>query len=80
MACGNTGFEGRLGVYELLVMDGRIKQMIHAGASEEEIEAHAFAEHDMLFENGRRLVLAGLTSVEEVLRVCRLEARKNGGV
>lgn len=80
LSCSNTGYDGRLGVYELLVVDGRTKEMIHAGATEEEIEKHAFAEHDMLFENGRRLVMSGQTSIEEVLRVCRLEARKDGGV
>ncbi|MEO0817228.1 MAG: ATPase, T2SS/T4P/T4SS family [Pseudomonadota bacterium] len=80
LSCSNTGYEGRLGVYELLVIDGKIKELIHTGASEQDIEAYAFAEHDMLFENGRRLVLDGLTSVEEVLRVCRREARKDGRV
>lgn len=80
MACGNTGFEGRLGIYELLVVDGRVKQLIHSGASEEEIESYAFRDQDMLFENGRRLILQGLTSIEEVFRVCRLEARKDGRV
>lgn len=80
LSCSQSGFDGRRGVYELLVVDGVIKQMIHAGATEETIEAHAFADHDMLFENGRRLVLSGLTSLEEVLRVCRQEARKDGGV
>ena len=80
LSCSNTGYEGRLGVYELLVIDGKIKELIHTGASEQDIEAYAFVEHDMLFENGRRLVLDGLTSVEEVLRVCRREARKDGRV
>lgn len=80
MSCNHTGYDGRLGVYELLVIDGRVKELIHSGATEEEIEKHAFHEHDMLFENGRRLVFDGLTSIEEVLRVCRLEARKDGGV
>jgi len=78
LSCSNTGYEGRLGVYELLVIDGKVKEMIHSGASEQNIEAYAFRDHDMLFENGRRLVLAGLTSLEEVLRVCRREARKDG--
>ena len=80
LSCSNSGYDGRLGVYELLVVDGAVKEMIHAGASEQDIEAYAFKDHDMLFENGRRLVLDGLTSVEEVLRVCRREARKDGGV
>lgn len=80
LSCNNSGYDGRRGVYELLIVDGPVKQMIHAGATEEQIEAHAFRDHDMLFENGRRLALSGLTSIEEVLRVCRLEARKDGRV
>lgn len=80
LSCSNSGFSGRLGVYELLVIDGEVKRLIHEGATEEQIERHAFADHDMLFENGRRMVLSHDTSLEEVLRVCRLEARKDGRV
>ncbi len=73
MACGQTGYVGRLGVYELITIDGRLRQLIREDRSEDEIEASAFADHDTLFKNAARYVTAGETSVEEVLRVCRRE-------
>ena len=78
MSCGHSGFEGRLGVYELLVVNKEISELLHANATESEIEAVAFAEHDMLFDNARRYVLSGQTSLSEVLRVCRKEVRDGG--
>ncbi len=80
MACGSSGYSGRIAVYELLVINKEIKALIHDDAGESELEAVAFHEHDMLFENGRRYVLSGDTSPEEVIRVCRREARENGRV
>lgn len=78
--CGHTGHEGRLGVYELLVIDTDIRRMIHEGASEEEIERAAFVKSDMLFQNGMRHVLSGDSSPEELLHVCRREAWFGGSV
>ena len=71
MACAQTGYEGRLGVYELLLVDQELRQLIREDASEDTLEAHAFAGHDTLFRNAARYVMSGQTSVEEVLRVCR---------
>jgi general secretion pathway protein E len=73
MACGQTGYAGRLGVYELITVDGRLRQLIREDRSEDEIEAVAFGDHDTLLSNAARYVIAGETSVEEVLRVCRRE-------
>ena len=78
MSCGHTGYDGRLGVYELLTVNKDISELIHANATETEIERVAFADHDMLFENARRYVLSGETSLAEVLRVCRKEVRDGG--
>lgn len=79
-ACGQTGYSGRLGVYELLTIDTQIKRLIHEQASEEAIERAAFAAADMLFSNGLRHVLSGETSAEELLHVCRRESWSHGGV
>ncbi len=73
MACAQTGYEGRLGVYELLLIDQGIRALIREDVSEDELEARAFANHDTLFRNAKRYIVAGQTSVEEVLRVCRKE-------
>ena len=80
MACSNTGYSGRLGVYELLIVSSEIRRLIHSDATEEQIEKAAFTMHDMLFQNGRRFVISGQTSPEEVLLVCRREAWSGGGV
>jgi general secretion pathway protein E len=79
-ACARTGHSGRLGVYELLVINADIKRLIHEQASEEAIERAAFSNAEMLFTNGLRHVLSGETSPEELLHVCRRESWSNGSV
>lgn len=71
--CGQTGYEGRIGVYELVVADETLKTLIHEDAGEQALAAHAFRRADTLAESGFRHVRAGLTSIEEVLRVVRQE-------
>ena len=71
MRCGNSGYNGRLGVYELITVDGQLRDLIRADGSEDAIEAQALAGHDTLFRNAARYVATGQTSIEEVLRVCR---------
>ncbi|MGA1344194.1 MAG: GspE/PulE family protein [Hyphomonas sp.] len=78
MACGHSGFLGRIAIYELLIVDPAIRALLHANAAEDEIDQAAFAHHHRLIENARRLVFAGETSIAEVLRVCRKEARDGG--
>ncbi len=80
ISCGGTGYNGRLGVYELMVVDGPLRRMINDGANEQDIEQAAFADCDTLFDSGRTHVLAGQTSPEEVLRVCRKDGEVDGGV
>jgi general secretion pathway protein E len=71
LSCAQTGFSGRIGVYELLVADRDIRNMLGDGASEDAIDQVAFAKHDRLLDNARRYVISGETSVAEVLRACR---------
>ncbi|MEO1642405.1 MAG: type II secretion system ATPase GspE [Pseudomonadota bacterium] len=73
MACNNSGYDGRLGVYELIVLDGGLRELIREGGSEDDIQAAALSDHDTLFKNAARYIASGETSVEEVLRVCRRE-------
>ena len=71
-ACGHTGYAGRTGVFELLVTTDAIRAQIHAQASEADIRAAAMADGMALMrEDGERLIAAGITSREEVLRVTR---------
>jgi len=71
-SCGQTGYQGRSGVFELLVTDDAIRAQIHNRASEAEIRAAALAGGMTLMrDDGERLVQLGLTSREELLRVTR---------
>jgi general secretion pathway protein E len=71
-ACARTGFQGRTGIYELLVVDDALRQRIHERAAEGQIRAEAQALGMMTMrEDGQRWVTAGLTSLDEVIRVTR---------
>jgi general secretion pathway protein E len=63
------GYRGRIGLYELVSITPTLAGLIHQGASEQVLLAEARAGSPSLFEDGRRLVLEGLTSVDELLRV-----------
>jgi general secretion pathway protein E len=71
--CGHTGYEGRVGLYELVVTDETLKRLIHEDAGEQTLAQHAFRKADTLALCGFRHVRAGVTSIEEVLRVVRQE-------
>ncbi|QHI98305.1 type II secretion system protein GspE [Xylophilus rhododendri] len=67
-----SGYRGRTGVFELLVVDDVIREQVHGQAAEAKIRETALAAGMTLMrEDGERLVAAGITSPEEVLRVTR---------
>jgi general secretion pathway protein E len=71
-SCGHTGYQGRTGVFELMVADDKIRALIHNRTSEAEIRETAMASGMTLMrDDGDRLVREGVTSREEVLRVTR---------
>lgn len=70
--CNRTGYRGRAAVYELIVIDEILRRLIHDGAAEQDLEAHARLASPGLGEVGRRAVLAGVTTPEELLRVTQL--------
>ncbi|POB00671.1 type II secretion system protein GspE [Chromobacterium sinusclupearum] len=71
-ACGGSGYKGRYGIYELMLVDDTMQRLIHDRASEQRLRDHA-ARHGMrsLRDDGLRWVKAGETSLEEILRVTR---------
>ena len=70
--CGHTGYAGRTGVFELLTTTDAIRAQIHNQASEADIRAAALTDGMQLMrDDGERLIAAGITSREEVLRVTR---------
>ncbi|MGQ0711384.1 MAG: GspE/PulE family protein [Rhodoferax sp.] len=71
-ACGHTGFAGRTGVFELLVVNETISALIHQGAAEADIRSAALTEGMVLMrDDGERLVQSGVTTREELMRVVR---------
>ena len=71
-ACGQTGYAGRTGIFELLVATDEVRAQIHHRAAEAELRATALAQGMVLMRHdGQRLVDAGITSAEELLRVTR---------
>lgn len=67
--CNHTGFDGRLGIFELVTISEQLQRLIHDGAGEVEIEQSIRAEVPSIQESGFALVRDGLTTIEEVLRV-----------
>ena len=72
--CHQIGYIGRLGLYEVVVMDDTLRGMIHDGSREIDMADYAFQTRKDLLQSGAAHVLSGLTSAEEVLRVCRAKA------
>jgi len=70
-ACQDIGYTGRLGIYEIVTLDDKLRAMIHNGHSESDMAKYAFAKRRTLLGSGADKVLAGETSAEEVLRVCK---------
>ncbi|KKU70323.1 MAG: hypothetical protein UX94_C0008G0015 [Parcubacteria group bacterium GW2011_GWA2_47_21] len=71
--CNNTGFKGRIGVFEAILIDGAIEEIILQNPSDKEVAAAARPQGIMtMTEDGVLKVLKGITSIEEVERVVTL--------
>ena len=68
--CHGIGYTGRIGLYEMVVMDDNIRALIHDGAREQDMSAYAFKNTDTLLQSGARHVASGTASAQDVLRVC----------
>ncbi len=67
--CRHTGFLGRTGIHEVIKVDRQLEAMIHDGASEQQLEAAARERGPGILQSGREKVIAGFTTLREVLRV-----------
>jgi type IV pilus assembly protein PilB len=68
--CGQTGYKGRIGIYQLLSMTEQLESLAAEKASREEIERAAMEEGmRTLWDDGLAKVAAGLTSIEELARI-----------
>lgn len=70
--CGNSGYRGRLGIFEFLNMTSKIREMAFQGAPSQEIRKVAIkAGMTTLYDDGIRKVLEGITTIDEVFRVAK---------
>ena len=69
--CNETGYTGRIGVFEFLSINDKLKEAINNDSSEESISNIAFKNQNNLVQSGVELVIKGLTSVDELMRVTK---------
>ncbi|MCK5943051.1 MAG: type II/IV secretion system protein [Planctomycetes bacterium] len=69
--CGNSGYRGRRGIYEMLQMDNTLREMTFRGEPMVRLREYAWQSGGMstLLQDGVRKVLAGQTTIPELLRV-----------
>ncbi len=68
--CGNSGYRGRIGIFELMVLDEELSRKVLAKASTSELRAHAVSRGmRTLRADGLAKAAAGVTTVDEVVRV-----------
>jgi len=70
--CSGTGYRGRTGIFELLVVNDHIREFIRDNPNPDVIRQEA-AKHGMIYlqQDGMRVVIEGETSIEELLRVAK---------
>ena len=69
--CNNKGYKGRTGIHELLLVDEKVRELIHTGKGEQAIEKQIRKSTPSIRQDGFDKVLLGETTIEEVLRVTR---------
>ena len=70
--CGQSGYRGRLGIYEVLEISGKIMDLILRKSASSEIEKQAIAEGMVLmWQDGFIKASQGMTTIDEILRVSR---------
>lgn len=67
--CNQSGYQGRTGIYEIIVIDEHLRSLIHRQTEEQTIEAHLRPTTPSIRQDGFLRVLQGETSIAEILRV-----------
>lgn len=67
--CHLTGYKGRMGIFELITCDDVLRSMIHRQDNQQNLEIHVRQTTPSIRQDGWKQVLAGNTSINEVLRV-----------
>jgi len=71
VSCNQRGYKGRTGIYEVISVDDEMRRQIHERCGEQELEAIARLHGPSIRADGMSKVLAGVTTLDEVLRVTR---------
>lgn len=72
--CKNTGYKGRIGIYELIIMNEKIRELVMLKSSPDLIRKTAIGSGMMtLHEDGIKKVFDGITTLEEVIRVTKTD-------
>jgi type IV pilus assembly protein PilB len=70
--CTKSGYKGRLGIFELMVMNNKIRELAFQGAATQEIRRAATSTGmKVMFEDGINKALRGITTLDEVFRVSK---------
>jgi type IV pilus assembly protein PilB len=70
--CGKSGYRGRLGIFEMMMMTNKIRELAFVGAPTQEIRRAAISQGmTSLYNDGIRKVLNGTTTIEEIFRVAK---------
>lgn len=67
--CLNTGYKGRIGIYEFIICDETLKAMIHRQDSPQNMEIHIRQTTPSIRQDGWNLIVRGITTIAEVMRV-----------
>jgi len=72
--CHRSGYTGRVGLYEIMLLTQKVREMVIEHANTDEIREQAKKEGmKTLYDSGMRKVIGGVTTIEEVLRVSRID-------
>ncbi len=71
--CSNTGYQGRIAIAECIQIDKNLKDLIYKNSSENEIYDYVFRENQSINDASFNLIIKGITSAEEILRVNNLQ-------
>jgi general secretion pathway protein E len=69
--CMQSGYKGRIGLFEVINVDDKLKSIISQNPSWEYIKSHI--QYKSLLDDGIEKILNGITTIEEVLQVCKIE-------
>jgi type IV pilus assembly protein PilB len=70
--CNKSGYRGRLGIFELMLMTSKIREFAYQGASTQDLRKAAVSQGmSTLYQDGINKVLRGITTLEEVFRVAK---------